>query len=126
MSSKQHTSGFTIIELSVVIIVIGILAAISLVAYNGSQQRAAAAQSQSDLHTSASQLESYRNFNTGYPIDEASARAAQALSSSSGVTLSYTYIPATKDYCLSATSSRSGVSVYNISSLTEVITTGVC
>ena len=39
MNSKQQ-SGFTIVELLIVIVVIAILAAISIVAYNGIQQRA--------------------------------------------------------------------------------------
>lgn len=36
---KKTTSGFTIVELLIVIVVIGILAAITIVAYNGIQQR---------------------------------------------------------------------------------------
>lgn len=39
-SNKQRSSGFTIVELLIVIVVIGILAAITVVAYNGIQQRA--------------------------------------------------------------------------------------
>lgn len=39
MSSQKQT-GFTIVELLIVIVVIGILAAITIVAYNGVQQRA--------------------------------------------------------------------------------------
>lgn len=46
-SSRQK--GFTIVELLIVIVVIGILAAITIVAYNGIQQRAQAAQVVSDL-----------------------------------------------------------------------------
>jgi len=37
---KKTTSGFTIVELLIVVVVIAILAAISVVAYNGIQQRA--------------------------------------------------------------------------------------
>lgn len=37
---KKTTTGFTIVELLIVIVVIGILAAISVVAYNGIQNRA--------------------------------------------------------------------------------------
>ncbi len=37
---RQKNSGFTIVELLIVIVVIGILAAIVIVAFNGAQQRA--------------------------------------------------------------------------------------
>lgn len=126
MSNIQHTSGFTIVEITIVIIVIGILASITLVAYNGSQQQAATAQVKSDIKTATSQLESYRNFNTGYPTSQAAAQAANTLNASSGITLSYTYIAATKDFCVSASSSRSGVSVYKFSSATGILATGTC
>ena len=40
MNFKQNRQGFTIVELLIVIVVIGILAAITIVAYNGIQNRA--------------------------------------------------------------------------------------
>ncbi len=49
MWAKQKQSGFTIVELLIVIVVIGILAAITIVAYNGVQQRARDAAPKSDL-----------------------------------------------------------------------------
>lgn len=45
----RKKSGFTIVELLIVIVVIGILAAITIVAYNGIQQRGRDAQRKSDL-----------------------------------------------------------------------------
>jgi general secretion pathway protein G len=54
---RKTISGFTIVELLIVIVVIGILAAISIVAYNGVQNRAADTSVQSDLRNIAKQLE---------------------------------------------------------------------
>lgn len=48
-ATKQKRAGFTIVELLIVIVVIGILAAITVVAYNGVQQRANTAKRDSDV-----------------------------------------------------------------------------
>lgn len=52
--------GFTIVELIIVIVVIGILAAIGIVSYNGTQKRAIDVSVQKDLEGAAGELESYR------------------------------------------------------------------
>ena len=49
MWAKNKNTGFTIVELLIVIVVIGILAAISIVAYNGVQDRARVATVNSDI-----------------------------------------------------------------------------
>lgn len=49
MSTSQKQSGFTIVELLIVIVVIGILAAISIAAYSGIQARVRDAQRKSDF-----------------------------------------------------------------------------
>ena len=49
MWANSKTRGFTIVELLIVIVVIAILAAITVVAYNGIQQRANNARRDSDL-----------------------------------------------------------------------------
>lgn len=54
---KKDTSGFTIVELLIVIVVIAILATISIVAYNGIQDRANNAAVQSDGSTIAKKME---------------------------------------------------------------------
>ena len=46
---KMRTTGFTIVELLIVIVVIGILAAITIVSFNGVQQKAREATIRSDL-----------------------------------------------------------------------------
>lgn len=53
---KNKHSGFTIVELLIVIVVIAILAAISIIAYNGIQRRAAIAVVQSDLKNFGTQI----------------------------------------------------------------------
>lgn len=54
-------------ELLIVIVVIGVLAAISLVAYNGIQQRARTSHRASDVSAVQKALESYRAVNGVYP-----------------------------------------------------------
>lgn len=63
---KKQT-GFTIVELLIVIVVIGILAAITVVAYNGVQMRAKNAHTQSALSGVARKIEVYYAENGNYP-----------------------------------------------------------
>lgn len=60
-------SGFTIVELLIVIVVIGILAAITIVAYNGIQTRARNAQQISAAKAYLSAFASYVAINNSYP-----------------------------------------------------------
>lgn len=64
-TSARH--GFTIVELLIVIVVIGILAAITIVAYNGVQAKANDAAVMSDLNGLAKKIEMYRATNGDYP-----------------------------------------------------------
>lgn len=66
---KSTNLGFTIVELLVVIVVIGILAAITIISYTGISQRAIAASLQSDLASGARQIEVFKttNNNENYP-----------------------------------------------------------
>lgn len=91
ISIKQH--GFTIVELLIVIVVIAILAAISIVAYNGIQQRAISASLQSDLSSAAKTLKLYQTDFGVYPtsIDP----------------VTYCPTPAALNYCLKATPGNS-------------------
>lgn len=69
MSSPiKRTHGFTIVELLIVIVVIAILAAISIVAYNGMQKRARDTIRVSDLKQVQKNLELFRVDQGRYPI----------------------------------------------------------
>ena len=64
---KTKKSGFTIVELLVVIVVIGILAAITIVSYTGISNRATVASLQSDLSNASTQLKIFQVDNGKYP-----------------------------------------------------------
>lgn len=69
-AKNKHASGFTIVELLIVIVVIAILAAVTIVAYNGITARANDAAVQSDLKAAASKMEMYKVDNNRYPVSE--------------------------------------------------------
>lgn len=76
ISSAQH-NGFTIVELLIVIVVIGILAAITIVAYNGVQNRARETNLKSDLTNVAKQIEVYR-ADGDYPANDTQLQSISA------------------------------------------------
>ena len=64
---NYNKSGFTIVELLVVIVVIGILAAITVIAYNGISSKAIATSLLSDLNNASKQLKLYNTLYGSYP-----------------------------------------------------------
>lgn len=67
MTLTRKQQGFTIVELLIVIIVIGILATLVLVTFSGIQQSARNTQRQTDIKAVASHLETYNAKNAFYP-----------------------------------------------------------
>lgn len=67
MLKKYSQKGFTIVELLIVIVVIGILAALVLNTFSGAQKRARDTERQGDINALATQLEVYYNDNGAYP-----------------------------------------------------------
>lgn len=63
MNNRGHRTGFTIVELLIVIVVIAILAAITIVAYNGIQERSRDSIRKSDLATIKKALIMYESDN---------------------------------------------------------------
>ena len=57
VSLKQRQSGFTIVELLIVIVIIGILATLVIVTFSGVQQKARDSERKTDINAIAGQLE---------------------------------------------------------------------
>lgn len=64
---KNKKTGFTIVELLIVVVVIAILASITIVAYGGVQKRAAVATMSSDLHNTANIISAVQIETGAYP-----------------------------------------------------------
>ena len=71
MYGKISARGFTIVELLIVIVVIAILAAVTVVAYNGIQQRTHQSVVQAELSTNGKKLAEYQITSAGnvYPYN---------------------------------------------------------
>jgi type II secretion system protein G len=67
MNNRGHRTGFTIVELLIVIVVIAILAAITIVAYNGIQERARFSSYRSDIAMINKAVLLYYADNGAYP-----------------------------------------------------------
>lgn len=116
--SDQTKRGFTIVELLVVIVVIGILATIIIVAYSGIQERAIIATIQSDLKNSATKLEMYKQTDDVYPANTTIAN----LKNSQNIDYDI-YNHTDNSYCLQA--SKNNI-IYHITSEKQIPTYGLC
>ncbi len=121
---------FTIVELLVVIVVIGILAAITIVSYSGISNRAKVSSLQSDLANASTLLKNYNTLYGSYPtsLDGSNCPTAPTvdanycLKTSLGNTLVYSQI-AGKTFHLTSTN---GTASYSVTDMTApaIATTG--
>lgn len=81
---NQRASGFTIVELLIVIVVIGILAAIVIVAFNGISARATFTKAQSELSSINKALAAYNTQKGAYPATAVPGTAVWVYSCESG------------------------------------------
>lgn len=92
LSGRENRRGFTIVELLIVIVVIGILAAITIVAYNGVQDRAKTTNAQTTSTGLIKKIELYSVDKGTYPTTLAQMTGAGAASQPYYVT-NITFIP---------------------------------
>ncbi len=69
MGRKGVSRGFTLIEILIVVVILGILAAIVIPQFSSASQEAAISSVRSQLQTLRSQVELYRVQNNGYPAE---------------------------------------------------------
>lgn len=109
VSTQQ--AAFTIVELLIVIVVIGILAAITIIAFNGVQEKARIASTQSATEQASKKLAVYQVTNGSYPTQLSDA----GVSDSSNTTFQYSVNndanPAT--YCVTATTGSTSYYINN-------------
>ncbi len=114
ISFKRKQSGFTIVELLIVIVVIGILATLVIVTFSGIQQRARNTTRQTDINAIASHIEAYYADNGRYPtltnMNTASFRTAnlkgldpEALKDPKGAAQTLVAAPAANSYAYEVT-----------------------
>jgi prepilin-type N-terminal cleavage/methylation domain-containing protein len=94
--TKIKQEGFTIVELLIVIVVIGILAAITIVAYNGIQNRGKTAAAASAATNAVKKTEAYNVETSGYPAQASTLTGAASTTSYqlTGVTINGTALAA--------------------------------
>jgi prepilin-type N-terminal cleavage/methylation domain-containing protein len=108
ISLKKRNQGFTIVELLIVIVVIGILAALVITTYSGIQAKGRDSQRSADVAAVVTQLEAYKSDNGNYPslgnLNSQAWRTAnlKSLDGEALVDPQNTCNPATATNCLAA------------------------
>ena len=107
----QKNTGFTLVELIVVIVAIAILAGITILGYGTWRQSVAEANVRSDLTQLAAAMNSAKTWSNGYPVFAADtnfssdAVAKKVFSPSDDITITYASGDA-KAYCVDAISKK--------------------
>lgn len=113
-------SGFTIVELLVVVVVIGVLATITMVSYSGVQNKAVTASLQSDLNKASTLLAMDQIVNNMYPTTIANANDGKGLTANPGNIFSNYYVNNSSDpQTFSLQAKNSNGTVYRITNNSE-------
>jgi len=114
-------AGFTIVELLIVIVVIGILAAITIVSFNGVQSKAQASATQSALSQANKKLATYVVENLTYPADQTAFNTL--IPNTGATTFQYSASTGPNYYCVTATTATTS---YKADSTNTAPVSGAC
>jgi prepilin-type N-terminal cleavage/methylation domain-containing protein len=104
-----RADGFSLIELLVVVVIIGILAGIAIPIFLGQRQKSYDARAKSDLHNVANFQEIYLTDAGTYGPIGSIVLLEPKLVVSPGITVTVEHFDGAKSYCLSASHASSGV-----------------
>lgn len=122
-SIRSKLSGFTMIEILVSIVIMGIITSIIAVSYSGVRKQVEISQINSDLKTAAVQLANDFSKYAKFPNTLAESGDGKGVSFGSNGVASYQYNPFYNTYCVSITK---GELAYHITSTEKVVVSGVC
>lgn len=109
------TKGFTVVELLVIIVVIGLLAGLSIISYGSWRTRIAATSVKTDLNSVATAMKSELNFKNAYP-----SGLPSSFTSSEDVTVTWAYGGA-NSFCINGVSESDGNVKFYIQATGSVI-----
>ncbi|MFZ3009825.1 MAG: type II secretion system protein [Candidatus Microsaccharimonas sp.] len=119
-SPSAPLAGFTIVELLIVIVVIGILAAVSIVVFSGIQNRAKVAAAQSASTQASKKLQGYAVENNDlYPADLASIGIVNTADTSYQYSVNNSTTP--KTYCVTTTTQNTSYYQNNTTQTTPAV-----
>lgn len=117
MKWAQKQKGFTIVELLIVVVVIAILAAITIVSYNGISARAHETTVKSDLSSAVKQLQVEKVNNDSYPANVNGVKKSE--------NVSFQYSRTQHTFCLTAITTKLPGKAFHATE-SGLVETGVC
>lgn len=124
--AKNKQYGFTIVELLIVVVVIAILAAITIVAYNGIQNRANNSSVQSEVSSAGKKLDLFFVDNDRYPQTASELTSVIGASTTNGAyanhanALHYCYNPVNKTFAFGGVSKGGRGYLYKSGGVQEI------